>query len=238
MYCGCVFVCVHVHVCVCVWEREQAHLSPERWRERWFFQTEILPVCMCPWEYAHPLPYFLTDDAAQKEERGNIPQCHTAHPLEWVDGWMDEGWMCRWMGRHRRINVKVDGNSIKWKLNVSVVATLTAFSIFERLSCSQRIKYSTSGFVLENKSLGMLLFINSFFFGKCPTSTWTVPCCEHYCLAKTNGPMETDLPCTFIYYIPSCKSIEMSMSQVWLSIVIKNQITCVKDSGIQNEYMA
>lgn len=31
--------------------------------------------------HAHPLLYFVTDDAAEKRRRGNIPQCHAARPM-------------------------------------------------------------------------------------------------------------------------------------------------------------
>lgn len=54
-----------------------------------------MSVCVC---CVHPLPYFLTDDAAERMRRGNIPQCHAARPMGQMDGWMDrqtqaDGWI-------------------------------------------------------------------------------------------------------------------------------------------------
>lgn len=63
----------------------------------------ILTAWMCSCMCAHPLPYFLTDDAAERRRRGSIPQCHAARPWGLMDGWtpMDvrnDGWNHEWMG--------------------------------------------------------------------------------------------------------------------------------------------
>lgn len=81
--------------------------------------------------YVHPLPYFLTDDAAERRRRGNIPQCHAARPMGRVDGWMDGV-------------TDTDAQTKKWMLqpvvmlntlNVFVVAAFTAaraFAVFQK----------------------------------------------------------------------------------------------------------
>lgn len=106
---------------------------------------------------AHPLPYFLTDDTAERR-RGNIPQCHAARPMGQMDGWMDgqtqadDRWMGRWMDGWVDAAVTCNPHT----LTVFIVAALTAaraFVVFKTCVTSETIKYPTSGHMFDNKSL-------------------------------------------------------------------------------------
>lgn len=75
--------------CVCVWDRATSSSSKERERERDCSFTLRYWQCACVPESMLTLCPTFWLMMLHKRRRGNIPQCHTARPLGWIDGWMD-----------------------------------------------------------------------------------------------------------------------------------------------------
>lgn len=79
------------------------HTVHERsiWTVWLVLENEIVTACVCSCTYPHPLPYFLTDGAAERRRRGSIPQCHAARPRGLMGGWTqigvrNDGWNHEW----------------------------------------------------------------------------------------------------------------------------------------------
>lgn len=65
------------------------HMDRARVRVSLVFETETVTGCvrvLCP--------TFLSDDAAERRKRGNIPSCHAARPAGQMDGWIATAVCC------------------------------------------------------------------------------------------------------------------------------------------------